>query len=219
MAQVLVIEDESRLRTFLTRTLQAEGHSVAVAATGPEGVRREAEQMYDLVVLDLMLPGFDGFEVLQRVLARDPRQRVLVLSAVGDVASRVRCLRMGAVDFLSKPFAAAELVERVRARLRVDSGSQRWLRVNDITLDLERQTMDVDGHVVMLSNREFILMGHLLRRAGEVCTRADLLAAVWGYTSDPGSNVVDVTIRRVRSKLPRPLIQTVRNVGYTLSAG
>src|ERR1044072_8068138 len=119
MARLLVIEDEARLRTFLSRTLQADGDFVATAATGaPEGAGGASDNVFGLLLLDLMLPGYDGFEVLRRVLDRDPEQRVLVLSAVGDVASRVRCLQMGAVDFLTKPFAAAELVARVQARLR-----------------------------------------------------------------------------------------------------
>ncbi len=220
MARLLVIEDEARLRTFLTRTLEGDGHVVGTAGTGPDGVRRAQDEDFDLILLDLMLPGYDGFEVLRRVLDRDPEQRVLVLSAVGDVASRVRCLQMGAVDFLSKPFAAAELIARVRARLRAPGpgGSQRWLRVAEVSLDLERQSLDVSGQTVSLSHREFLLLGHLMRRAGEVCSRAELLAGVWGYTSDPGSNVVDVTVRRLRGKMPRPLIETVRNVGYTFLA-
>lgn len=221
LARLLVVEDEARLRTFLTRTLESDGFEVAFASTGPEGVRRAEEERFDLVLLDLMLPGYDGFEVLRRVLDRDPTQRVLVLSAVGDVASRVRCLEMGAVDFLAKPFAAAELVARVQARLRATGvvAAQRWLRVGDVSLDLERRELDVGGHAVALSHREFILIGHLMRRAGEVCSRTELLGSVWGYTCDPGSNVVDVTVRRVRGKVPRPMIETVRNVGYSFVAG
>jgi DNA-binding response OmpR family regulator len=220
MARLLVVEDESRLRTFLARTLEADGHFVASAGTGPDGVRKAHDDEFDLVLLDLMLPGYDGFEVLRRVLDRDPEQRVLVLSAIGDVASRVRCLQMGAIDFLTKPFAAAELVARVQARLRTpkSAAAQRWLRVGDATLDLERQSLDIGGHQVPLSHREFILLGHLMRRAGDVCSRNELLASVWGYT-DASSNVVEVTVRRVRGKMPRPLIETVRNVGYTFSAG
>jgi len=220
MARLLAIEDDARLRTFLKRALESDGHVVAGAATGLEGVRRTQDDEYDLILLDLMLPGIDGFEVLRRVLDRDPEQRVLVLSAVGDVASRVRCLQMGAVDFLCKPFAAAELIARVRARLRApgSGGPQRWLRVGEVSLDLERQALDVDGNAVPLSHLEFVLLGHLMRRAGEVCSRAELLSSVWGYSSDPGSNVVDVTVRRVRHKVPRQLIETVRNVGYSFSA-
>jgi len=220
MARLLLIEDEARLQTYLARLLDGDGHVVTGARTGPEGVHLAESEEYDLILLDLMLPGYDGFEVLRRVLEHDPGQRVLVLSAVGDVGSRVRCLRMGAVDFLMKPFAPAELVERVRARLRVPKtgGSQRWLRAGDAVLDLERQSLSVDGHTVPLTHREFILLGHLMRRAGEVCSRAELLASVWGYTSDSSSNVVEVTVRRVRGKIPRSLIETVRNVGYSFVA-
>jgi DNA-binding response OmpR family regulator len=221
MARLLVVEDEARLRAYLTRTLGAEGHTVESAGSGPDAVRRLRDDEFDLIVLDLMLPGFDGFEVMQRAFDRRPDQRVLVLSAVMDVATRVRCLQIGAIDFLGKPFATAELVERVRTRLRTEytSVSQRWLRVGDFTLDLERQVLGTDGREVGLSHREFMLIGHLMRRAGQVCSRRELLASVWGYGDDPGSNVVDVTVRRIRGKVSRPVIETVRNVGYAFSAG
>jgi DNA-binding response OmpR family regulator len=221
MARLLVVEDEARLRTYLTRTLGADGHTVDSAKSGPDAVRRLRDTEFDLIVLDLMLPGFDGFEVMQRAFDRRPDQRVLVLSAVMDVATRVRCLQIGAIDFLGKPFATAELVERVRTRLRTTytSVSQRWLRVEDVTLDLERQVLSIAGREVALSHREFMLIGHLMRRAGQVCSRHELLASVWGYGDGPGSNVVDVTVRRIRGKVPRPVIETVRNVGYAFSAG
>jgi DNA-binding response OmpR family regulator len=221
MARLLVVEDEARLRTYLTRTLGADGHTVDSAKSGPDAVRRLRDTEFDLIVLDLMLPGFDGFEVMQRAFDRRPDQRVLVLSAVMDVATRVRCLQIGAIDFLGKPFATAELVERVRTRLRTTytSVAQRWLRVEDVTLDLERQVLSIAGREVALSHREFMLIGHLMRRAGQVCSRHELLASVWGYGDGPGSNVVDVTVRRIRGKVPRPVIETVRNVGYAFSAG
>lgn len=221
MARLLVVEDEARLRAYLTRTLGADGHVVDSAGSGPDAADRLRDGRFDLVVLDLMLPGFDGFEVMQRAFDRQPDQRVLVLSAVMDVATRVRCLRIGAVDFLGKPFATAELVERVRTRLRTTSTvvPQRWLRVGEAVLDLERQVIGLGGKEVSLSHREFMLLGHLMRRAGQVCSRHELLASVWGYPDDPGSNVLDVTVRRIRGKLSRPVIETVRNVGYAFSAG
>ncbi|MBO1413566.1 response regulator transcription factor [Streptomyces sp. FH025] len=223
MARLLVVEDEARLRAYLKRTLESNGHVVDGVGSGPDAVERLRDGEFDLVVLDLMLPGFDGFEVMRRAFDRRPDQRVLVLSAVMDVATRVRCLRIGAVDFLGKPFATAELVERVRTRLRAPATGmpQRWLRVGEVTLDLERQALGLggtDGRQVPLSHREFMLLGHLMRRAGEVCSRPELLAAVWGYTDDLGSNVVDATVRRIRGKVPRPVIETVRNVGYAFSA-
>jgi two-component system copper resistance phosphate regulon response regulator CusR len=220
MARLLVVEDEARLRAYLIRTLGADGHLVDSAGSGPDAVRRLRGGEFDLVVLDLMLPGFDGFEVMQRAFDQRPDQRVLVLSAVMDVATRVRCLQIGAVDFLSKPFATAELVERVRTRLRTASSSvsQRWLHVGEATLDFERQVLSLGGRDVPLSHREFMLLGHLMRRAGRVCSRRELLASVWGYADDPTSNVVDVTVRRIRGKVPRPVIETVRNVGYAFRA-
>ncbi|MEV7187624.1 response regulator transcription factor [Kitasatospora sp. NPDC093102] len=221
MARLLVVEDEARLRAYLKRTLEADGHVIDAAESGPDAVDRLRAGEFDLVVLDLMLPGFDGFEVMRRAFDRKPDQRVLVLSAVMDVATRVRCLQLGAVDFLGKPFATAELVERVRTRLRAPSTgvSQRWLHVGEVTLDLERQALSLGGREVPLSHREFMLLGHLMRRAGEVCSRRELLASVWGHTDDLGSNVVDATVRRIRGKVPRPVIETVRNVGYAFSAG
>jgi DNA-binding response OmpR family regulator len=221
MARLLVVEDEARLRTYLTRTLGADGHVVDSAESGPDAVHRLRGGDFDLVVLDLMLPGFDGFEVMQRAFDQRPDQRILVLSAVMDVPTRVRCLQIGAVDFLSKPFATAELVERVRTRLRTPSTnvSQRWLRVAEVTLDLERQVLSLGGKHIPLSHREFMLLGHLMRRAGQVCSRRELLASVWGYADDPGSNVVDVTVRRIRGKVPRQVIETVRSVGYAFTAG
>lgn len=221
MARLLVVEDEARLRAYLKRTLEADGHAVESAESGPEALLRLRDGEFDLVVLDLMLPGFDGFELMKRAFERRPEQRVLVLSAVTDVATRVRCLRTGAVDFLGKPFATAELVERIRTRLRASSTGvpPRWFHVGDVTLDLERQALRLDGKVVPLSHREFMLLGHLMRRAGEVCSRHELLAGVWGYADDLGSNVVDATVRRIRSKVTRPVIETVRNVGYAFDAG
>lgn len=219
MSRLLVVEDEARLQTFLVRTLEANGHLVDAAGTGPDGVRRTHENVYDLVVLDLMLPGFDGVEALRRILNHDPEQRVLILSAISDVASKVQCLRMGAVDYLTKPFSGAELTARVQARLRTPKSAapQRWLRVGPATLDLERQRLDVGGRSVDLTHRELLLLGYLMRRPGDICSRAELLSGVWGHT-DETSNVVDVTVRRVRTKLPLPLIQTVRNAGYVFSA-
>ncbi len=219
VSSLLVVEDEARLKELVARTLRADGHLVDTAGTGPDGVQRAQESAYDLIVLDLMLPGFDGVEALRRILNYEPVQRVLILSAIADVATKVQCLRLGAADYLTKPFSSAELVARVQARLRTPKAmvSQRWLRVGSATLDLERQRLDVGGRTVRLTQRELLLLGYLMRRPGDVCSRAELLSAVWGYV-DETSNVVDVTVRRVRAKLPRPLIQTVRNAGYVFAA-
>jgi DNA-binding response OmpR family regulator len=167
-----------------------------------------------------MLPGMDGVSVLRRLLAERPAQRVLILSAVGDVTSKVHCLELGATDYLPKPFAVAELVARVRARLRqpLPERDDRWLRAGGVTLDTTRRTAEYQRRSVVLSEREFLLLEHLMRRAGDVCGREQLLADVWGYDFDPGTNVVDVYVGRLRAKLGVSLIETVRNVGYCLAA-
>jgi two-component system, OmpR family, response regulator len=220
MTKILVVDDELRICRFVARALEANGFTVEVAGTGLEALRYLANADYAVVILDLLMPGMDGYAVLQRIIEADPLQRVLVLSAVGDVESKVRCLRMGAVDYLPKPFAIAELIERVK--LRADeptvSAPPRWLDVGAVHLDLQRRALRCGDRETSLSQREFILLGHLMRHAGAVCTRDELLSDVWGYSFDPGSNVVDVCVRRLRSKLEPDMIETVRNVGYCFVA-
>ena len=173
------------------------------------------------MVLDLRLPGISGISALRAIKATRAEQPVLVLSAMSDVESKVRCLELGANDYIDEAFALAELLARVRARLR-ESGptlAERFLRVGDVTLDLQRQEAELDGRHVALSAREFDLLVYLMRRAGTVCTREQLLAGVWDCTFDPGTNVVDVYVRRLRRKLGSGVIETLRNVGYTYSRG
>jgi DNA-binding response OmpR family regulator len=199
---------------------------VDCAADGTTGLTLANEGRHQLVLLDLMLPGIDGVSVLRSLMASRPAQRVLVLSAVGDVTSKVRCLELGASDYLPKPFAVAELIARVRARLRqpgpeqaaAPDGAERWLKVGDVALDTARRTVDYQGRSVVLSQREFVLLRHLMRRAGDVCGREELLSDVWGYSFDPGTNVVDVYVGRLRAKLSANLIETIRNVGYSFLA-
>lgn len=221
MTRLLVVDDEPRIGAFLDRGLSAHGFRVDVAATGSDGVSRAESSTYDLIVLDLLLPDTDGVAVLRRLTSTTPRQRVLVLSAIDAVDSKVRCLEAGAVDYLPKPFSLAELVARINRRLGepVGPSPSRWLRVGDLALDLQRRVLRVGDRDVPVSNREFVLLAHLMRRAGEVCTREELLKQVWGYSFDPGSNVVDVYVRRLRAKLSGSQIETVRNVGYCFLAG
>jgi two-component system copper resistance phosphate regulon response regulator CusR len=220
VARVLVVDDEPRICRFVSRALTAHGHVVETAHSGEDALRLCADIDFGLVILDLLLPGIDGYDVLQKLLAADRSTRVLVLSAVGDVESRVQCLRAGAVDYLGKPFAVAELLARVDARLAETQATApvRWLKVGPISLDLQRRVLHDGARKTSLSQREFVLLGHLMRRAEEVCTRDELLADVWGFSFDPGSNVVDVYVARLRSKLQRQHIETVRNVGYCFSA-
>lgn len=220
MARLLVVEDEVRIGRFVERALTADGFEVDLAGSAPEGLASALAVAYNLIILDLMLPGMNGADLLAELLRRRPDQRVLVLSAVPEVGVRVRVLDMGALDFLAKPFAVAELVARVRARLRTEStGGSEWVQVGDLTLDVRRRVLRVDGRTIPLPEREFDLLNHLMKHAGQVCTREELLAEVWGLQFDPGSNVVDVYVRRLRSKLDLQRIETVRNVGYALLAG
>jgi DNA-binding response OmpR family regulator len=153
------------------------------------------------------------------MLMHNPQLRVIVLSAVGDVKARVGCLESGAADYLAKPFAVAELLARVRSRLRdrVGVADPTVLSVGEVRLDLRSRHVYINGRQIALSEREFLVTQHLMRRAGEVCTREELLSEIWGYSYDPGSNVVDVYVARVRAKLRGELIATVRNVGYSFA--
>lgn len=218
--RILVVDDEERIRTLVDRVLDAAGFEVDTAATGHEALAAASAADYGLVVLDLMLPDLNGMVVLRRLLDRSPTLGVLVLSAVPEIGQRVRALDLGARDFLAKPFANDELVARVRARLRPrpePSPADPPPGEDDrVALDAERQELRVGPRRIELSQREFRLFSHLVRHAGQVCSREDLLAEVWGYRFDPGTNVVDVYVRRLRAKLsPVTLIRTVRNVGYS----
>jgi two-component system OmpR family response regulator len=222
LSRILVIDDEERVRRLLQRVLQSEGYTVDLAGTGAEGLAATTERKYDLVVLDLMLPDRSGAGVLVELLERLPNARVVVLSAVPEIGTRVHVLDAGALDFLAKPFMIAELLARVRVRLRESAGTgggTRFLQVGDLRLDTQRRTASVGNQQTTLSQREFVLLSHLMQRANQVCSREELLADVWGYQFDPGSNVVDVYVRRLRSKLDGfRRLETVRNVGYCLSA-
>jgi DNA-binding response OmpR family regulator len=219
MARILVIDDEPELARFVRRALENEGHQVAVSTGGAEGLSRALADRPDLVVLDLRMPGVNGQAVLGGVLAQDAEQKVLVLSAAADVETRVECLERGAVDFLAKPFSVRELVARVRARLpgsSPHSGGGDIVSVGGMTLDLRRRQVGMNGRTCELSHREFLLLLCLMRRAGVPCSRAELLSEVWGYDFDPGTNVVEACVARLRSKLPGDVVRTVRNVGYEI---
>lgn len=217
--RILLIEDEPRISAFLTRALSAEGFGVNAAYDGVDGLGLAHRERYDMVVLDLMLPGIDGVSVLRDLMGSRPELPVLVLSAVTDVESKVKCLTLGAFDYVAKPFQLAELIVRIRKGLRqrrpVVAPDDRFLRVGRAALDVRRREVDLGDGPVSLSTREFLLLEHLMRKHGDVCTREELLAAVWGYTFDPGTNVVDVYVGRLRSKVGNDVIQTVRNVGYS----
>ena len=209
MGRVLLIDDEERILNFVRRGLEAEGMAVDVAPDGETGLELALSRPYDLVILDLVMPGLDGHDVLRRILDRKPAQPVLVLSALNDTASKVSSLEGGAEDYISKPFSLEELLARVHARLRAAAG---------LSLDLIRREADTGSGPVALADREFLLLGELMKHAGRTVSKERLLSSVWGYHFDPGSNVVDVYVRRLRAKLGAGAIRTVRGVGYRIDA-
>ena len=218
MSTVLVVDDEERIRTLITRSLASEGHSVVSAADGVVALERLVASDIDLVLLDLMMPRCNGLTVLASLRQRRDETPVIVLSGVTDIAARVQALDRGAVDVVSKPFSLVELLARTRRHLsaiRVPRTEHRFLTAGGIKLDLDRRCAKVADRDVSLTEREFSLLAHLMRRRGEVCRREELLHDVWGLDFDPGSNVVEVCVRRLRNKLaPNPPIETIRRVGY-----
>jgi two-component system, OmpR family, copper resistance phosphate regulon response regulator CusR len=219
--RILVIEDEPRILSFISRGLEAEGFSVDGECDGVGGLKRALRGGYDLVVLDLLLPGLDGLSLLREVQRRRPELPVVIVSARSDLPTKLRGFGLGASDYLSKPFSFDELVARVRAQLRQRQlgADGNLLRVGGLGLDLARRQVQLGTCVTDLSDREFRLLHHLARHAGEVVSRESLLSEVWGYHFDPGSNVVDVCVRRIRKKLGAATpIETVRNAGYRLAA-
>ncbi len=217
--RILVIEDEPRILGFLKVGLEAEGFAVDGADNGDSGLALALAEAYELVVLDLQLPRLDGLQLLDELHRRRPELPVLILSARTDLPTKLRSFQLGANDYLSKPFSFDELVARVRVQLRHGSSEDAsTVRVGGLELDLARRRARVDDTVTDLSDREFRLLYHLVAHAGEVVSRERLLSEVWGYSFDPGSNVVDVCVRRLRKKLgPASLIETVRHAGYRLA--
>ena len=221
MSKVLIVDDEPRIRDMLGRVLVGEGHTSVTAADGAEALDHLVSQPVDLVLLDLVMPRRNGLEVLRELRGRGAMPPVIVLSAVDDVAATVQALDAGAVDYVNKPFRTAELVARIRRHLATpapDNTERRWIRAGGIELDLDRRRARVGDAAVTLSEREFALLAHLMRNRGRVCTKGELLHDVWGLDFDPGSNVVEVCIRRLRRKLGDAPIETVRSSGYIFDA-
>jgi DNA-binding response OmpR family regulator len=216
---ILIIDDDPMICSFVVRALTAAGYVVDSAVTGADGLRRVAESGRGLVILDLVMPDMDGRDVLKQLLADHPDQAVLVLSCLADVASKVECLELGAQDYLTKPFSLGELLARIKVRLRDDARAHgEMIRAGDLSLDVWRLEADSGHGPVPLTRLEFLLLRELMEHAGQSVAKEHLLASVWGYDFDPGSNVVDVCIRRLRSKLGFELIKTVRGEGYQLAA-
>jgi DNA-binding response OmpR family regulator len=221
---ILLVEDEPGIVDFLTRGLQAEGFAVSSAFDGREGERIALRQSFDMVVLDLMLPGLPGLDVLAKLRELKPELPVIVLTARGEIEDRVTGLDAGAVDYLVKPFSLAELLARVRAQLRVATQTSTVpIESGDIEVNLLTRKVRRAGVQVALSTTEFELLVYLMRHCGRVVTREQILSSVWGYQHDPATNVVDVYVGYLRRKLARPdspaPIFTVRRVGYRLGDG
>jgi len=219
--KILVIEDEPAILDFVVRGLRSEGFRVESALDGTEGERLAVGNGFDLVILDLMLPGRSGMQILKGIRQRSPVTPVILLTARDTVDDRVAGLDAGATDYMVKPFAYAELSARVRAHLRTaEQGQTTTLSAGDIDLDLVTRQVRRDDQAVQLTSKECDLLAYFVRHAGEVVTRERLLRDVWGYDFHPGTNVVEVYVGYLRRKLrrdgqPDPIV-TVRSVGYRL---
>ncbi len=221
MNHILVVEDEPSLGRLLGRILGGADFTVTVVGTAVSALTATRTVDPDLIILDLLLPDGRGEDVLAELMRFRPSSRVLVLSSMTQVATRVGVLEGGAVDFLAKPFANAELLARVNTRIRTPASVAtvtRYLRSASVVIDLLRRELVVDGRRIPLTQQEFVLLSYLLQRAPRPCTRAELLEQVWGTKFDTGTNVVDVCVRRLRWKLANDKIETVRNVGYRITA-
>jgi two-component system, OmpR family, response regulator len=221
---ILVIEDDAGTADYLVKGLTESGYVVDRAADGREGLYMALGQDYDAMIVDRMLPGLDGLSIVQAVRAQGARTPVLILSALGEVDDRVKGLRAGGDDYLTKPYAFSELLARLEAVLRRGSAeaADRHLKVADLEMDLLSRAVRRAGKPIELQPREFKLLEYLMRHAGQVVTRTMLLEAVWDYHFDPQTNVIDVHVSRLRQKIDkgfdRPLLHTVRGAGYMLRA-
>jgi DNA-binding response OmpR family regulator len=220
MARILIVEDEDRIVSFLTKGLEANGHSTMAVGDGITAAAVADDGDFDLMILDVGLPGKDGFAVLEEIRGRGVRMPVIVLTARDATSDTVTGFDAGADDYVTKPFRFEELLARVRARLREQGTTeQTLLEAGPVVLDLRRRTVSVDGRSVELSSREFALAETLFRHPGQVLSREQLLSMVWGYDFEPESNIVDVYIGYLRRKLGAERIETVRGMGYRLRGG
>lgn len=218
MARILIAEDEYRIASFLERGLRANGFATAVVADGHAAASAARDGEFDLVILDLGLPGRDGMDALAEIRRRGDRLPVIVLTAREGVADRVQGLERGADDYVTKPFSFEELLARIRVRLR-DTGSAEvtLLRAGEVVLDLRTRRASVGSRAVELTAREYALLEVFLRHPDQVLSREQILSHVWGYDFDPGSNIVEVYVRYLRKKLGDGVIETVRGMGYRLA--
>jgi two-component system copper resistance phosphate regulon response regulator CusR len=222
--RLLLVEDEEKVARFIVRGLTAERFAVDVAGAGDAGVEMAEAYNYDLIILDLMLPGLDGAEALRRIRQRDSHVPVLALTARDSLEDKVRIFEIGADDYLTKPFAFAELVARVKALLRRGSVSRaNVLRVADLELDRLSQQVRRAGRRIDLTVKEYALLEYLMSNAGRVLSRTMIIEHVWDQSFDGATNIVDVYVRHLRNKIDEghepKLIRTVRGVGYSIGEG
>jgi DNA-binding response OmpR family regulator len=219
---ILVVEDEKRLANLVRRALEEESHVVDISYDGVEALDMAEATDYDLIVLDLMLPHMDGIEICRRLRQKGNDVRILMLTARDAVDDRVQGLEAGADDYLIKPFSFSELLARIKAlsRRQIQAQPELEIQSGDLVLDLARREARRDGQVIELTAKEFQLLEYLMRNAGHVLTRTQILDHVWGYNFDSFSNVVDIYVHYLRNKIDRgfeePMIRTVRGVGYSL---
>ncbi|KYC41500.1 two-component system response regulator [Scytonema hofmannii PCC 7110] len=220
MKRILIAEDESRIAAFLEKKLQEHSFFTSVATDGYEAVHMARSQNFDLLILDLGLPGKDGTEVIEELRGQGEHIPILILSARDDVNDKVAGLKSGADDYITKPFSFEELLARLLLRLRdrqpPGRKQEEVLKVGNIVLDLPKRQVKVGDRSIRLSNQEFILLDTFMRHPNQVLSREELLNYVWGYNFDPSSNIVDVYVGHLRRKLGENLIETVRGVGYKL---
>jgi two-component system OmpR family response regulator len=220
--RILLVEDDQRIVGFIRKGLLEAGYEVSVAEEGPEGLRLASKANHDLIILDLMLPGMDGMEILQRLRDQAIQTPVLILSAKRTVSDKVEGLRAGGDDYLVKPFAFAELLARMESLLRRSHGGNEpvILKVLDLTIDLLSRSVSREGEEIKLQPQEFSLLEYLARNSGRVITRSEILQKVWGYNFDPSTKLVEVHISNLREKIERPgkpkILKTIRGAGYIL---
>jgi two-component system, OmpR family, response regulator len=219
--RILIVEDDREAGAYLVRGLSESGHRVALAEQGRDGLERATRESFDAMIIDRMLPGLDGLSIVAALRAARNLTPVLVLSALGDVEDRVKGLRAGCDDYLTKPFAFVELLARLEALSRRGTAETR-LAIGDLVVDLLARTATRAGRPIDLLPREFRLLEYLMRHAGHIVTRTMLLEKVWDHHFDPQTNVIDVHVSRLRQKLDKgfatPLLHTVRGAGYSLRA-
>jgi DNA-binding response OmpR family regulator len=219
--RVLVVEDDRKTGAFIQKALKSEGFAVDLLRDGDEGLRALLATPFDAAVIDIMLPGRDGLSIVRQLRGRNNTTPILLLSARGEVNERVEGLDAGADDYLPKPFALAELTARLRALVRRGGETKsNVLRIGALQLDIVSRTATRGDRRIELSNREFQLLEYLMRSPGRICTRMMIIEKVWGYDFDPGSNVIEVYIRKLREKVDAEgepkLLHTVRGAGYTM---